>query len=349
MPELRKDPITGRWVIISTDRAKRPSDFVRESVRIEGKGFCPFCLGNETKTPPEVLAYGRNGGGPNTPGWTVRVVPNKFPALGIEGDLDRQGDGLFDRMNGVGAHEIIVVNLKTQKVSSRVELDQTFYGLGFAPDGGPFTFHGWRNGVDLKNDKRFRYALIFKNHGDAAGASLEHSHSQLIALPIVPKRVREELDASKHYYREKERCIFCDMIRQETESGVRVVGENDQFVTIAPYAPRFPFELWLLPKQHSSAFENNQSSVYSSLARMLKDTLARLDSVLDHPAYNFMLHTSPVGEEINDHYHWHFEIMPKLTKVAGFEWGTGFYICPTPPEESARFLREAQVAATSAV
>ncbi|PYU19739.1 MAG: galactose-1-phosphate uridylyltransferase, partial [Acidobacteria bacterium] len=159
---------------------------------------------------------------------------------------------------------------------------------------------------------------------------------------------REELDASKHYYRDKERCIFCDMIRQEMESGVRVVGENDQFVTIAPYAPRFPFELWLLPKQHSSAFENNQSSVYSSLARMLKDTLARLDNVLDHPAYNFMLHTSPVGEEINDHYHWHFEIMPKLTKVAGFEWGTGFYICPTPPEESARFLREAQVAATSA-
>jgi UDPglucose--hexose-1-phosphate uridylyltransferase len=164
----------------------------------------------------------------------------------------------------------------------------------------------------------------------------------------VPKRVREELDASKHYYRDKERCIFCDMIRQETESNVRVVGENDQFISIAPYAPRFPFELWLLPKQHSSAFENNQSSVYSSLARMLKDTLLRLDIVLDHPAYNFMLHTSPVGEEINDHYHWHFEIMPKLTKVAGFEWGTGFYICPTPPEESARFLREAQVAASSA-
>jgi UDPglucose--hexose-1-phosphate uridylyltransferase len=305
---------------------------------MEGKGFCPFCLGNESKTPPEVLAYGRNGGGPNTPGWTVRVVPNKFPALGIEGDLDRQGDGLFDRMNGVGAHEVIVETPDHKSTLATLPVRAIEDVLWAYRD----------RVLDLKNDKRFRYALIFKNHGDAAGASLEHSHSQLIALPIVPKRVREELDAAKHYYREKERCIFCDMIRQEMESGVRVVGENDQFVSIAPYAPRFPFELWLLPKQHSSAFENNQSSVYSSLARMLKDTLSRLDAVLDHPAYNFMLHTSPVGEEINDHYHWHFEIIPKLIKVAGFEWGTGFYICPTPPEESARFLREAQVTTTSA-
>jgi len=305
---------------------------------MEGKGFCPFCLGNESKTPPEVLAYGRNGGGPNTPGWTVRVVPNKFPALGIEGDLDRQGDGLFDRMNGVGAHEVIVETPDHKSTLATLPVRAIEDVLWAYRD----------RVLDLKNDKRFRYALIFKNHGDAAGASLEHSHSQLIALPIVPKRVREELDAAKHYYREKERCIFCDMIRQEMESGVRIVGENDQFVSIAPYAPRFPFELWLLPKQHSSAFENNQSSVYSSLARMLKDTLSRLDAVLDHPAYNFMLHTSPVGEEINDHYHWHFEIIPKLIKVAGFEWGTGFYICPTPPEESARFLREAQVTTTSA-
>jgi UDPglucose--hexose-1-phosphate uridylyltransferase len=295
-------------------------------------------LGNEGKTPPEVLAYGRNGGGPNTPGWTVRVVPNKFPALGIEGDLDRQGDGLFDRMNGVGAHEVIVETPDHKSTLATLPARAIEDVLWAYRD----------RVLDLKNDKRFRYALIFKNHGDAAGASLEHSHSQLIALPIVPKRVREELDAAKHYYREKERCIFCDMIRQEMESGVRVVGENDQFVSIAPYAPRFPFELWLLPKQHSSAFENNQSSVYSSLARMLKDTLSRIDAVLDHPAYNFMLHTSPVGEEINDHYHWHFEIIPKLIKVAGFEWGTGFYICPTPPEESARFLREAQVTVTSA-
>jgi len=333
LPELRKDPITGRWVIISTDRAKRPTDFVRESVQIHGKGFCPFCYGNEDKTPPEILVYGRNGGSPNSSGWRIRVVPNKFPALGIEGDLDREGEGLFDRMNGVGAHEVII------------ETPDHNATLAMLPEKAiEDVLWAYRDRMlDLKNDKRFRYVLIFKNHGEAAGASLEHTHSQLIALPIVPKRVREEVDNSKHYYAEKERCIFCDMIRQELDSGVRVISESDFFVALAPYAPRFPFEIWLLPKQHGSAFENNQSPLYSNLARVLKDNLMRLDSVLDRPAYNMMIHTSPIGEEVNEHYHWHIEIMPKLTKVAGFEWGTGFYICPTPPEEAARFLREAQV------
>ena len=338
MPELRKDPVTGRWVIISSDRAKRPTDFIRETVKIQGKGFCPFCYGNEAKTPPEVLAFGRNNGAPNTPGWHVRVVPNKFPALGIEGDLDREGEGLFDRMNGVGAHEVIIETPDHQSTLATLPAQAIEDVLWAYRD----------RVVDLKKDRRFRYALIFKNHGDSAGASLEHSHSQLIALPIVPKRVREEVDGAKHYFREKERCIFCDIIRQETESRVRVIAENDEFISLAPYASRFPFEIWLLPKEHSAAFENSQSSLFASLAQLLKDNLSRLDAALDHPAYNFMLHTSPVGEEINDHYHWHIEIIPKLTKVAGFEWGTGFYICPTPPEEATRFLREAHVEATPA-
>ncbi len=333
MPELRKDPITGRWVIISTDRAKRPNDFVRESVQIKGTGFCPFCYGNEGKTPPEVLAYGRNGTGKDTPGWTVRVVPNKFPALGIEGDLDREGEGLFDRMNGVGAHEVIIETPDHQKTLATLPEQAVEEVL-----------KAYRARVtDLKNDRRFRYILLFKNHGEAAGASLEHTHSQLIALPIVPKRVREEVDNSKRYYEEKERCIFCDMIKQEVETAVRVIGENDQFIAIAPYAPRFPFETWLLPKKHSSSFELQPDSEYGNLAKLLGNILSRLDVVLDRPAYNYVVHTSPIGEEVNDHYHWHIEMMPKLTKVAGFEWGTGFYINPTPPEEAARFLREAQI------
>ncbi len=333
MPELRKDPITGRWVIISTDRGKRPSDFVRESVQIKGNGFCPFCYGNETKTPPEVLAYGRNGSGKDTPGWSIRVVPNKFPALQIEGDLDREGEGLFDRMNGIGAHEVIVETPDHQSTLATLPEKAVEEVLWAYRD----------RMLDLKNDKRFRYILLFKNHGEAAGASLEHTHSQLIALPIVPKRVREEVDKSKHYFEEKERCIFCDMIRQEVETGSRVIGENEYFIALAPYAPRFPFETWLLPRQHSSAFENHQSPIYASLARLLRDLLRRLDAVLNRPAYNYVVHTSPIGEEINEHFHWHIEMMPKLTKVAGFEWGTGFYINPTPPEEAARFLREAQI------
>ncbi len=333
MPELRKDPITGRWVIISTDRGKRPTDFVRESVQIKGIGFCPFCYGNEGKTPPEVLSFGRNGTAKDTPGWSVRVVPNKFPALGIEGEIDRQGEGLFDKMNGIGAHEVII------------ETPNHHSTLATLPDKAiEEVLWAYRDRVlDLKNDKRFRYILLFKNHGEAAGASLEHTHSQLIALPIVPKRVREEVDSGRRYYEEKERCIFCDMIRQEVDTATRLISQNESFVAISPYAPRFPFETWILPKQHSSAFENQSSAVYGSLAKLLRDILARVDTVLARPAYNYVIHTSPIGEEINDHYHWHIEMMPKLTKVAGFEWGTGFYINPTPPEEAARFLREAQV------
>ena len=336
MPELRKDPITGRWVIIATERAKRPTDFVREKVEIRGAGFCPFCAGNEAKTPPEILAYRKDGGARNTPGWSLRVVPNKFPALGIEGTMNRQGEGLYDKMNGIGAHEVIIETPEHQHTMATMPVR-----------GVEDVLWAYRDRIlDLKKDRRFKYALIFKNHGDAAGASLEHTHSQLIALPVVPKLVREELTSAKEYYGYKERCIFCDIIRQEMEDGVRVIAENESFVTIAPYAPRFPFEMCIVPKVHQSAFEESQKHEFGHLAAMLKDMLSRLDRVLDFPAYNHIIHTSPIPDASNDYYHWHLEIMPKLTKMAGFEWGTGFYINPTPPEESAKFLREAAVPVT---
>jgi len=336
LPELRKDPIIGRWVIISTDRAKRPTDFVRDRVTNKG-GFCPFCYGNEAKTPPEVLAYrpGQNGNQVqrDSPGWTVRVVPNKFPALGIEGNLNRQAEGMFDKMNGLGAHEVIIEtpdhNATLEELPEK-RIEDVLWAF--------------RDRIlDLKQDKRFKYILIFKNHGESAGASLEHSHAQLIALPILPKHVVEELEGAKQYYIYKERCVFCDIVRQELDNGLRVVAENDETLTVAPFAPRFPFETWILPKRHESGFENSSSRVYESLAKAIKTLLQKADLVLDNPAYNMVLHTSPLQEAQNDHYHWHIEFMPKLTKTAGFEWGTGFYINPTPPEEAARFLREANV------
>jgi len=331
LPELRKDPITGRWVIIATERAKRPSDFSLENTPIRA-GFCPFCEGNESKTPPEILAYRLNGSGPNSPGWNVRVVPNKFPALGIEGQLNRKGEGLFDKMSGIGAHEVIIEtpdHSRTLATLAEKRIEDVLWAFRDRM-------------VDLKKDKRFRYILIFKNHGSAAGASLEHTHSQLIALPIVPKRVLEEVEGSKNYFNYKERCIYCDIVRQETESAIRVISENVDFVTLAPYAPRFPFETWILPKQHESAFENSPSHYYENLAKALKNLMSRVEHVLEKPAYNLVLHTSPLANDnTNDYYHWHIEMMPKLTKVAGFEWGTGFYINPTPPEEAAKYLREA--------
>jgi len=335
VPELRKDPITNRWVIISTDRAKRPTDFVREKVTIRGSGFCPFCPGNELKTPPEIIAYRPDGSSPNRPGWTLRVVPNKFPALGIEGILNRQGEGLYDKMSGIGAHEVIIETTDHQLILASMPVRRV-----------EDVIWSYRDRIlDLKKDRRFRYILIFKNHGEAAGASLEHTHSQLIALPVVPKRVREEVDSAREYYNFKERCVFCDILRQETEASIRVIAENSDFVALAPFAPRFPFETCILPKVHQSAFEESQKHEYENLARILKEMLMRLDKVLDSPAYNYIIHTSPLTETNNDHYHWHVEIMPKLTKVAGFEWGTGMYINPTPPEEATRFLREAVIPA----
>lgn len=333
MPELRKDPITGRWVIIATDRAKRPSDFVRERVEIRGSGFCPFCSGNESKTPPEIHAYRPDGSAHDTPGWTLRVVPNKFPALGIEGSLNRQGEGLYDKMNGIGAHEVIIETPEHAQTLATLPVRKVEDVIWAYRD----------RMLDLRKDPRFKYLLIFKNHGEAAGASLEHPHSQLIALPVVPIRVREEVGGAQTHYGFKERCIFCDIIRQEMESGIRVITENQDFVALAPFAPRFPFEMWIIPKIHLSEFEQSQKHEFEQLAAILKDMLCRLDKVLDHPAYNYIIHTSPISESTEEYYHWHLEIMPKLTKVAGFEWGSGFYINPTPPEESAKFLREAAV------
>ncbi len=331
MPELRKDPVTGRWVIIASDRAMRPNDFIREQVTIKGGHFCPFCPGNEQKTPPEILAFRPQGGGRNEPGWSLRVIPNKFPALRVEGELNRQGDGIYDRMNGVGAHEVLVEtpdhNVSLAQLPEK-NVEDIFWAFR-------------ERIIDLKKDHRLIYILAFKNYGEAAGASLEHSHSQLIALPVVPKRVREELAGAKSYFDFKERCIFCDILRQDLEDGTRVILETEHFVAISPYASRFPFETWIVPKRHQSHFEDIETASIQNLGWVLRAIARKIDKVLEHPAYNLMIHSSPIQEGPLAHYHWHIEIIPKLTKVAGFEWGTGFYINPTPPETAAKYLRDA--------
>ena len=332
MPELRKDPIIGRWVIIATERGKRPSDFAAPE-RPKKRGFCPFCYGNEDKTPGEVLAYRPPDSSPNSGGWRLRVVPNKFPALMIEGDEGRVGEGMYDKMNGIGAHEVIIETPDHDALWStitQVNMEEVLWAFRERIE-------------DLKKDPRFKYILIFKNQGDAAGASLEHPHTQLIALPIVPKRVVEELEGSKAHFGYKERCIFCDMVRQEQMTKERIIIENKSFVAFAPFASRFPFETWVLPKVHISHYEESEKVGFDYLAGILREIIQRMDSVLDFPPYNLIIHTSPVTAPKLEYYHWHIEIIPKLTKVAGFEWGSGFYINPTPPEEAASFLREADV------
>ncbi len=328
MSELRKDPIVGRWVIISTERGKRPSDWASET-KIKGGGFCPFCPGNEDKTPPEIMAIRPISDEKNVPGWNIRVVPNKFPALHIEGELYRKGEGNYDMMNGVGAHEVVIETPNHALDLAELSEENLLNVILIFRD----------RTIDLKRDIRFKYILIFKNHGVAAGASLEHTHSQLIATPIIPKRVAEELEGSKRFYDYKERCIFCDIIRQELKSQSRIVSSSNSYIVIEPFAPRFPFETWILPKQHYSHFENMPDVLYSELGIVLKEILTRMNNVLGYPPYNFMLHNSPVQEPEFLEYHWHIEIIPKLTKIAGFEWGSGFYINPVPPELAAENLK----------
>lgn len=330
MPELRKDPVLGRWIIISEERDQRPTDFIIQKSEVTG-GFCPLCPGNENTTPLEVLAYGRaNGQERNTPGWKVRVVPNKYPALIIEGDLDKQGEGLYDRMSGIGAHEVIIES---------PEHDAVFATL---PTGHlAMVFQAFRDRIrDLERDPRFRYVMVFKNQGRAAGASLEHSHSQLVALPILPRMIVSELDGALSYYKYKERCIYCDIIRQELQQDIRVVCQNEFFITTTPFAPRTPFEMWVLPKHHASSFSMENNYRLEALADIVSQSLKRLDACIPNVPYNFVLHTEPLRSTDLEYYHYHFEIVPKLTSIAGFEWGTGFYINPMPPETAATYLRE---------
>lgn len=330
MPELRKDPVLGRWVIISKERSKRPTDFLVEKAETIG-GFCPLCPGHEASTPPAVFAF-RNDQETNNdlPGWQVRVVPNKFPALVIEGDLDKEAEGLYDKMNGIGAHEVII--------------ETPDHGVDFtylSVEDMALVFKAYKSRIeDLAMDQRFKYVMIFKNHGKAAGASLEHSHSQLVALPVLPMLLDSELEGATSYYQYKERCIFCDIIKQELTHEIRVVCQNDNFVTITPFAPKTPFEMWVLPKKHSSSYRGQSEEMFISLAQIFRESLQRLDRCIPGVPYNYVLHTQPLRSDNLEYFHWHFEIVPKLTSIAGFEWGSGFYINPMPPEEAATFLRE---------
>lgn len=333
MPELRKDPIVGRWVIIATERAKRPFLPRAEPPAPPLPGtLCPFCEGNEDKTPGEILAYRDRQTAANDKGWRVRVVPNKYPALQVEGDLRKRGDGIYDHMNGVGAHEVIIES--PRHVESLTDLDEENIRE---------MLWVYRDRlVDLKKDSRLLYGMLFKNVGAAAGASLEHTHSQLIVTPIVPINVIEEMEGAKAFHQYRGRCIYCDIIQQEQTAGSRIVLESPHFLAVCPYAARFPFETWIIPKLHASHYENIHKQEVDDLAYSLRTVLRKIEQALDRPPYNYIIHTGPWDAQALPHYHWHLEIIPRLTKVAGFEWGTGFYINPVPPEQAAEFLREAE-------
>jgi UDPglucose--hexose-1-phosphate uridylyltransferase len=331
MPELRKDPILDRWVIISSERGKRPQDFPSTMPKSR-EGICPFCEENEQMTPPELLAYRPRSSAANSLGWTLRVVPNKFPALSTEGEIVHSRDGMYDKVNGIGAHEVII---------ETPDHDQSLESL--ADDRFQDCLRAFIDRISsLKKDSRYQYILIFKNHGEAAGATLEHSHTQLIALPITPELVSDEIASAQRHYAENGNCIYCDMVTREFIMESRIVSQNERFVALCPFAPRFPYEIWLMPRFHAARYESLDKNDLGNLTELFQESLQRLQTALGAPPYNFFLHTAPVHGD-HDHYHWHFEIMPKLTRMAGFEQGSGFFINPVPPEESARVLRNTEI------
>ena len=337
MPELRHDPVQHRWVIISSERGRRPLDFKAngEPDPKHTRETCPFCRGRESLTPHTILRYGDS-----EQDWKVRVVANRFPALRIEGDLDRAAAGQFDRMNGVGAHEVVVETPDHDKGLADLPVDH------FA-----LVLKAYRDRIiDLSRDTRLRYVLVFKNAGASAGASLSHAHTQIMATPITPRTVAMELAAARGHYQVKERCLFCDILAQELETGQRVVKVDEDFITHCPYASRFPFEMHIHPRRHAHDFALSDDGLLRRLASHMKEVLRRMNTALGRPGYNFLIHTCPATEgrvnrsnywsTLSLDWHWHIEILPRITNVAGFEWGTGFYINPTAPEEAARFLRE---------
>lgn len=333
MPELRRDPVLGRWVIIASDRGKRPQELRVEEAPAVTAESCPFCEGHEDQTPPEIQAFRARDSRPNGPGWRVRTVPNRYPALQVEGDLDKRGDGIYDLMNGVGAHEVIIETPKHGVSITELDLPHVQDVLWMCRE----------RMLDLKRDRRLVYGLIFKNVGAPAGASIEHTHSQLICTPTVPKTVSEEMSRTGAYFDFRGRCLFCDMVRQELAAYTRIVRDTPRFVAFAPFAARFPFETWILPKRHSSHFEDTPRHEIEELAGCLRGTLLKLEKALDRPPYNYLVHTSPFDRAEIESYHWHIEIIPRLTRIAGFEWGTDFYVNPVPPERSADYLRAIEV------
>jgi UDPglucose--hexose-1-phosphate uridylyltransferase len=341
MSELRYDPIKRRWVIIAAERALRPDDFTREPSP-PPLANCPLCPGNERYTGHEILALRGPGSAPGGPGWRVRVVPNKYPVLRVEGALERSGKGLYDVVSGIGAHEVIVETPDHGKTMADLTLEELLDVLKV-----------FRSRLaDLTRDVRLRYLMLFKNHGVDAGARLAHSHSQIIAIPEIPNQITLKLRSAQDYFHQKERCLFCDAVRQEVDDGERLVLDAARFVAFVPFASAFPFEVALYPRFHSHDFTAVPDEDLLHLASALREVLGRLRSVLEDPPYNLALHTSPpahprpgrpgLWDSLPLDWHWHLEIAPRLTRIAGFEWSSGFYVNPVAPEEAARFLREAQ-------
>jgi UDPglucose--hexose-1-phosphate uridylyltransferase len=328
MSELRRDPVVNRWVIISDDPIRSP-DISPSPRDIQDSDHCPFCPGNEHLCPPEILANRPIGSQPNDSKWNLRVIPSRSPLLIVEEDLKRLGEGVYDKITGVGANEVIIETPRHGIRQARMDIEEL-----------ENMFWAYRDRIiDLRKDRRICSVLIYKNCGVSAGATLSHTYSLLMALPVVPRTIADEINGAKRHFEYKQRCIYCDVIGQEALSGTRVVSETKLFLAIQPFAPRVPFETWILPKRHTACFDEVEPKEIADLAKVFKDAISRLDTALSEPSYNYYIHTSPFGNECEEFYHWHLEILPRLADRTGLEWGSELYVNSTSPEDAAAFLR----------
>lgn len=328
--EIRRDPITNRAVIIAEERAGRPCDFVMPELdKNIASEDCPFCVGNENQTPGEIDAFRAEGSEPDRPGWKVRVVPNKFPAVRRTVAPETSGDRLLSAIGGFGSHEVIVDTTEHRASVSQLSVEQYTDVLRMYR----------RRLLDLAKDKRLAYGLIFKNVGPAAGASLAHAHSQLIATPVIPSVIAEEIKGAAKYWVRQGSCVWCDLIERAREDG-RVVKESEHFIALCPYAPRFPLETHVLPTFHIRQFEETAEDLLAEFSELMVYLIGTIETTLGLSAYNYLFHTAPFDFAEARQYHWHVEIIPRTTSIAGFEWGTGYYINPVPPEVAAERLRE---------
>lgn len=332
MPEIRWDIITDERVIIATERSRRPHDFKKADTPAEPTpefvSNCPFCVGNESMTPPEVDAFREAGTAPDTPGWRVRVVPNKFPALASEGSLQPREQGIYTLADGVGVHEVIIETPKHNETP---------------PLASPAQWHDvvrmyQRRLQTLGQDERLKTVLIFRNEGKAAGASLEHPHSQLVGLTFIPPVLQRHIEGVQRYRSRHGKHPFEAVIEQELREGVRVVRQTERFLLYAPFASRAPYELAILPLEPIARFEQLSDEILAEFAALLQDALKRLNALLSNPPYNYMLFTAPHGYE--GEFWLHLRIAPRLSIDAGFELGSGVGINITAPEDAVQYLRE---------
>jgi UDPglucose--hexose-1-phosphate uridylyltransferase len=329
MSELRRDPITGRTVIIAPERVASIAAWKLDQSSGANGESCPFCERRESLAGPEILAWRPPGQPANGPGWRVRVVANRLPALRVESQYSEPATGLLQTLGGLGAHEVIIDSPDHRSNWSTMSVEELRLVLW-----------AWRERIrDLRRDIRLQTFLIVKNVGASAGATLEHAHSQLLALPFVPLHLGDELAGARVRHEQSGRCVFCAVVGEELAKGVRVVSQSDDMVAFCPFASRVPFETWILPRRHEASFDEQSDEALVAVATCLRDSIQRLQAALTAPPYSVLLHTAPVGE--TSAYHWHLEIVPRLTAVDGLAWDGGIHINPVAPEEAARILRDA--------